>query len=208
MSSPTQPDSIGKLEMFGAVGLFAILVAAALGKEFGYIDGYVAKRIFGIIFGVVLVIMGNFLPKIVRPLSAQHSDPVKVLAAERFAGRTFVLAGIAYISVWVFAPPENAMLISSLVGLGAFALVATNWVWLIRGELPRNQQETKSDKIRHAMFQILFALFWVFAIFLADSLWGDHISRPMGIAYVFALVFWGALSANKARLRKRHEPSP
>ncbi len=43
-----------------------------------------------------------------------------------------------------------------------------------------------SSIIRMTTFLILHALLWVFAIFLADSIWGDGVSQA--VAFVFIVV--------------------
>lgn len=121
------------------IGVFVFVAAG----EVDIIDAGVTKRAVAMIFGALLIVTGNLLPKIVRPLNAQFRNPTRTMTAERFAGWTFVLAGIAYIAVWALAPQKYAMLISSAVGLGAFVLVAGAWVWLTRGARSRNQHETK-----------------------------------------------------------------
>ncbi len=202
MSDQTQSAPHRKIEAAIVGILIAGVMGFAVAKETGVIDGYLAKRSIGVIFGLMLVLMGNFLPKITRPMSAQASNPAKAMAAERFAGRVFVLGGIAYAAVWIFGPQESAPLISSLTGLGAFGLAAANWLRLMGAELFRNQREPGANKKHQARLQILFALFWVFAIFFADSIWGDHVAQPMAIVYAIVIIPWMAVLANRKRTSK------
>jgi len=202
MSDQTHSSTSRKFEAF-IIGIFVTgVMGFAVAKELGSIDGYLAKRSIGIILGLLLIMMGNFLPKIVRPLAEQAGNPARAMAAERFAGRMFMLGGLAYISVWIYGSQESAPLISSLIGIGAFVLAAANWMRLMGAEMFGRRDRSPSDAISHARLQILFALFWVFAIFLGDAIWGDYVSQPMAIGYVIVIGIWAALRANKARLSR------
>ena len=58
----------------------------------------------GLIIGAVIIVMGNFLPK-TRPLNAPGVNPPgPAAAAERFAGWTLFVVGIAYIALFALAP--------------------------------------------------------------------------------------------------------
>lgn len=181
MSTDTQTPTTGKTTAILIGALIVGVLVIALAKEFGGLDSDIAKRAIGIIFGVILMGVGNTLPKIVLPLSARQVDPAKTSAVDRFAGRVFVLAGMIYIGIWVFAPVELRMVTSSLVGLGAFGLVIVNWVIKMKGEF---SLKTKADYRRLSMFGILHALLWVFAIFLVDSIWGDAAAKWMALGFV------------------------
>jgi len=197
-------------------GLVAAVLAFALAKESGRIESSLAKRAVGMIFGAILIVTGNFLPKIVQPLNTEPQSAAKTKAVERFAGRTFVLAGILYIAVWVLARPEHAMLISSAVGLIAFALVGAICVRIAFSGPSGNHLETEkviptgkpSVGSRTALLLIFHALFWVFAMFFADSIWGDKAAPWMVIGFVIAnglLVSGLAISRFKQTTDKRAE---
>ena len=138
MSTKTPSAYSGKSTALIIGGLVVAVLAFAAAKEFGIVEGAVAKRAVAMIFGVILIVTGNLLPKLVLPLSAQRRDPVRAKAAERIAGWILVLAGILYITVWFLTPPADAMLISSAIGLGAFVLASAAWA---RGALSRNQKK-------------------------------------------------------------------
>lgn len=115
--------------LFG--GLVTTVLGAAIAKESGLLASADAKRVIGVAFGIILMLAGNMLPKLVLPLKARSGNPALKLAADRMAGLTFTLAGIAYMSIWIFAPSQSAMLISSIVGLGALVFVSAAYLWLL-----------------------------------------------------------------------------
>ncbi len=88
----------------------------------------------GVILGLVLVIVGNFMPKNVEPSSEERCEPSAAQALQRFAGWTFVLAGVAYSLVWLVFPLRHASLVSTLTLAAAVLLVAAR---LLRAVLPR-----------------------------------------------------------------------
>ena len=184
MTTKPQNPVAGRSTAILIGGSMLAVMTIALAKEFGGLDNDTAKRAIGLIFGVILMSVGNILPKIVLPLEADWQNPTKARAAERFAGRMFVLAGLVYISVWLFAATDSRMIISSLVGLSAFGIVGIRWALLMRGQLSREGGSFKSDYRRIGIFCILHALLWVFAMFLVDSVWGDSASQWMVIIFV------------------------
>jgi hypothetical protein len=103
------------------------------------------------------------------------------------------------------APSDDLMTYSSLVGLCAFGLVGAMWARLALSprEAALETNPTAQAK-RMALKQILFALFWVFAIFLADSLWGDDVSRWMAVGYI---VIAGFIATPGLRNDKRAQDS-
>ncbi len=138
----TPPDvGEGKIPaaLFGASLILAGSLAAGLANEVGLINADAEERASGIIMGMVLIVTGNFLPKVVRPLNKGACDQARAKAAERFTGWAFVIAGIFYALVWMFAPVDHANSISSLAAVSAFISAFAAWVWLVRGKLIRNQ---------------------------------------------------------------------
>jgi len=111
----------------GALIIVASLSAAAAGAN-GIVSPGIEKRVFGIIMSVLLIVTGNYLPNILRPLDAHNCDPAKTKAAERFAGWCFVVAGILGLFAWVLLDTDYAKLTFAILGLGAFGLVVLRWL--------------------------------------------------------------------------------
>ncbi len=180
--------------MMTLAGLFTVILAFAVAREQGILDPDVARRVVAMGFGVMLLIIGNALPKLVRPLRTVGNDPSRVMAADRFAGRIFVLAGTVFVALWAFAPAEHVMLISALVGLAAFGLVAVSQAMLSRGsnrvrgkEAGDGHAAANAETImRLVLIYLLHGLLWVFAMFLADSIWGDRAALWMVAGCVLA----------------------
>jgi hypothetical protein len=194
MSMENNLQKTGKTTAHLIGGLVAAVFVFALAKEFGFIDGSIAKRVVGMLFGAILIVTGNLLPKIVQPLKASPQGAANTKAVERFAGRTFVLTGVLYIAAWVFAPKEHAMLISSAIGLIAFAVVGAICV-RITFSAPASQLFDTEKTLptakpslcsRTSLLFIFHALAWVFAMFFVDSLWGDRATPWMVIGFVMA----------------------
>jgi hypothetical protein len=110
-----------------------------------------------------------------------------------------VLAGAAVVGLWLLAPGENTMLISSAVATIAFGLVLAAWGLIALRGRGKNEEPARAESDetsrraaltkRWALFQILFGLFWAFAMFLADSLWGRDVVLWMVVVFSIALSF-------------------
>lgn len=177
--------------MIAALGVCFIAVCAlGLGKLTGTLDPLVARRGVGAVLGLILVVTGNFVPKLhmFQPAAdAVHSDEI-----DRFAGWTFVASGLAIAALFLFAPADKMMVASPLVGLAGFLAVLTRWlIW-------NGQQAGRLSPFftngRRALVSMLVTVFVVCGIFIVDTVWGDAVSRPIGILFPFVLiVFVGKL---------------
>jgi hypothetical protein len=178
-------------------GLVALVVIVAVARNQDVVDPDLGRRVVAIGMGLILVVISNAFPKLVRPLTAQGSNPARVLAAERFAARTLVLTGIAFVALWALSPIEHLMRISALVGLAGFGLVGVSRLRLMLDGNTRSREAEGADEDpaakevaikRTAIVGLLHGLLWVFAMFLADSIWGDTAAPWMVIAFVVATV--------------------
>lgn len=110
----------------GLVLLIPLLLA--LTTELGLLEVAtrvtVSTRLTGVLAGLVLAAYANVLPKHLTPLSAQRCGSAEVQAYRRFAGWSFVLAGVSSAIVWVTAPLASAAVISiGFVGTGLVLVV-------------------------------------------------------------------------------------
>jgi hypothetical protein len=157
-----------KTMILGFLGFGLAAAALAFADKFGYLNPPAVKRFMGLIIGVMIVITGNFLPK-TRPLNAPGVNPPgPAAAAERFAGWVLVVAGIAYVGLFVFAPLDQARKISSIIGIVAMIYVAASWAWMMRGAVLGGREESPVDQQRAGerrklMLPLLLAFFYAIA---------------------------------------------
>jgi len=186
-----------KALVFGFMGFAAAAATVAAAQKMGAIEPASTKRALGLLVGVMVAITGNFLPK-VRPLNAPGVNPGKAAAAaERLAGWTLVLVGIAYVALFVLSPLEEAKRISSILGIAAIVLIAANWAWLVRGMLfggkpepdeTAAEQRYAAEK-RKLVVSLLFAFFYAFATACAAFLFRDR-QTINEITWWMSVVFW------------------
>jgi hypothetical protein len=158
-----------KTMILGFLGFGLAAEALAFAEKMGFIDAPLEKRAMGLIIGAVIIVIGNFLPK-THPLTAPGVNPPgPAAAAERFAGWTLFVVGIAYIALFALAPLDQARKISSVLGIGAMIFVAASWGWMLRGALLGGQEEEsladrqRAAKKRKLIVLLLFAFFYILA---------------------------------------------
>jgi hypothetical protein len=170
--------------------VLAAVVAVGVGRRMGMLEPELAKRLGVVVFGIMLAVLGNYMPKFVVP----WSTPAAV-AARRFAGWVFVLAGAAYVAVCLFAPMPQAVIVPSVIGISAFVLSGVNWMRTAGhggrppdtgGEVVTDDQLSPELMIQRGGPYILLGLFFVFVLFLSDTLWGDAVARWMAVGYCIA----------------------
>jgi len=189
-----------------AVSGFLILCAAmmliAAVERMNFIDSAAAKRLLGLIVGLIVMVAGNFLPK-TRPLKGLLSHPAGTIAAERFAGWTLVLAGAMYAALFLFAPLDVARPLSSCIAACVILAIAANWAWLawctrINDLDRRILEETVMEHGRMGHGRIgqdqklilflLFAVFWILAsactAFLREnSFWAHRLASWIALGF-------------------------
>jgi hypothetical protein len=187
------------------LALVGIVTALAAAKGMGLLEATTARRAIGLLIGVMALVIGNFLPKL-RPLNSPEANPAKGMAAERFAGWILVLAGVAYIVLFLFAPLTQAGRLSSVIGISALMAIAANWTWLGRVALWRSRQFaglTGQAQDRKVVIWLLFAFAYVFvtacSVFLFhDQPWvhelGSWIVLGFGMTYA---VLYGVLESRR-----------
>ena len=196
--------------LFAFIGLVGIVTAVAVAKGMGFLEAAAARRAIGLLIGVMALVVGNFLPKL-RPLNSPDANPVEGMAAERFAGWILVLAGIAYIALFLFSPLDQAGRFSSVIGICALMAIGANWAWLRRAALWRSRQTagktaglTERAEERKLVVWLLFAFAYVFATASSVSLFhntpwvhdlGSWIVLGFGTMYA---VLYGVLESSRS----------
>ncbi len=125
----------GLNEIRGSAVLAASLLTLTLGFSaaeaaglLGSAGGDVVRRAYGVGVGLVLVIIGNFMPKRLEPMLEKRHSPAAIQSLQRFSGWTFVVAGIGYAGAWLTLPIGPANIVSTIICAGAVVLVIGRWV--------------------------------------------------------------------------------
>src|SRR5277367_3106393 len=119
--------------VIGFLGVSFLAMTFALANEVGVLDDDVTRRAIGLVIGLMIVVIGNFLPKL-RPLHSSSSQ-ASAAASERLSGWILVLAGSAWLASFALAPLNQARHVAALIGLCAVTFIAVNLVRLARGVL-------------------------------------------------------------------------
>jgi hypothetical protein len=102
-----------------------IVMGLGLANKLGVIDGDLTKRAIGLAIGLMLVTIGNYLPKL-RPMNWTRAN-ANSTPNERLSGWILVLTGIAWIAIFSFAPLSQARHVSSLIAISALTMISLNW---------------------------------------------------------------------------------
>jgi len=155
------------LAFYLAIGGLAVLAAGTgVAALTGRVDPMAAARYFGIFMGLLMLVSGNALPKLVYPETAGAR-------AARVAGWLLVLGGLAVVALWIWMPEASRILATSATGLAIFGLVLVVAVIMTAG-MPRAR--TDSPEMRRAavhrslLFHILHGVMWAFGFYLVGAL--------------------------------------
>jgi hypothetical protein len=124
-----------------AVGAFQI-AKLSLGLAFALglaQDPEILRRLLGVVYGVVAVLTGNALPKILTPLSMlPEGGAPRLQAARHFVGRALILLGVLLVVLFSVAPLQMARDMGSWLGFGFVVTVLLTVVWMNLG--PRSRE--------------------------------------------------------------------
>jgi hypothetical protein len=116
--------------------LAGVILAVALGTaifDVGGSAGHVLRaRVSGIVAGLVLCVIGNGGPKVTEALKPGCFSTAESMAAKRFTGWTFVVAGLAYALLWGLAPLPVAEAAAIPLVAGALLLALARVAWAVR----------------------------------------------------------------------------
>ena len=114
-----------------------VLMAASLGLAISHAleatSAATSDRVMGVVLGLMLVVLGNGMPKALEPLSRMRCDPARVQSLQRFSGWAFVLAGLAYALSHILSSSDRARLISTGILAAVVVLVLGRLLWLVIG---------------------------------------------------------------------------
>lgn len=180
---------------YGAYGLlFLMIVITVILALIGVIDRLMARRIMGGLFGVIMVVSGNFLPKMIRPWQVTKNSG----QFQRLIGWILVLSGTAMFGVSVIAYDDVAPIwtvIIALIGLilSSLTVVFNHWQYSRSQNQVQNlsddvlQLEIRQSSINRALMQILHAMAWVCVMFAAEIKWGPESLSWIMIGFAVSL---------------------
>jgi hypothetical protein len=100
--------------LFGAV---SIIAASALLRWAApeYLSLEMARRLTGVLLGLVVVVYANAIPKSLVALARLRCSPSREQAARRFAGWSLVLGGLGYTAAALVAPLASIHLVGGVI---------------------------------------------------------------------------------------------
>ncbi len=182
----TLSPSITRRVLFSIVVLLLAFAAVVVSKESGWTSSFASKSAVCVVLGLMMVLMGNFLPKLAVP-----GTSARARRSEWFSGLSLIIGGLAIVPSALLIPSPWAPSVAAVVGLTAH-LAATAFWFQAQSERPPAVDESRNS-LRAAFGHMLVAIAWVLAMFPADLLWGDSSTWPMLIGYMlssFALIAW------------------
>jgi|GEM_PF-3424648 len=88
------------------------------------------QRVMGVIFGIIFLFYGNASSKRPVSLTSTKTEPARMQAHTRFAGRVFVITALAYTLIWTFAPIDYALPAAMIILFSGVALAVLNMLRL------------------------------------------------------------------------------
>lgn len=175
--------------------LTALAVIATLAQRMGMIGVAEASRSVGFIVGFMVIVTGNFLPKM-RPLASGSNDPAKASMAERFAGWALVLTGFAYATMFLFAPLDTARRYTAVAGIITLVVIALDWTaFALRARKSALSFERSEESSERRRLSIVFLLAGGYVLATAcltylvpGKGWSDQVTT-VGFWMFFAIFF-------------------
>lgn len=109
--------------------ILAIALSRTLAGAIGISGGEFFDRGLGVLSGLVLLLLGNMMPKVLAPLTANRCAPAQVIAIQRFSGWIFVLDGIVCIFASLALPLDLGQDVSMIATIVTLLLVAVRYAW-------------------------------------------------------------------------------
>ena len=109
--------------------ILAIALSRTLAGAIGINGGEFFDRGLGVLSGLVLLLLGNMMPKVLAPLTAKRCAPSQVIAIQRFSGWIFVLDGIVCIIASLALPLGLGQDVSMIATIVTLLLVAVRYAW-------------------------------------------------------------------------------
>ena len=104
-----------------------LMLASAYVLKHAGVNPDLPMRVTMVLLGLYYVVSGNALPRRFTARAAQRPNAARTQAVQRFAGWTFVLAGLAFALAWIVLPTDVAkpLSVAFLVGGSLTVFVRT-----------------------------------------------------------------------------------
>ena len=126
-SAQTSIFSISRSLIIAGVLLGVAMTLKLLAPD--HISPDLARRMMGVLMGMVVLIYANAVPKALSPLIQIRCDPIEEQAIRRFTGWTLVLGGAGYAAAWVIAPMQYAKTVAAILLGAALLQVIARAAW-------------------------------------------------------------------------------
>lgn len=187
------------VSVFSVLAIFAALILA---EETGFIGSDPARRGVSALMGVLLLLCGNYLPKLT---AAPSPNSARLAKADRAAGRLLILTGLGFALIWVLAPLDWARAVSPMAGLAGGLIALLAWVFVAQraeGGSAGLAASALSTAARLGVLMISGSIIATFGLFEIDRRWGDEAAQWTSIIFVLSLGFIGASSVVRAVIRR------
>lgn len=134
-------ESKSRREIMFAINLASVLllgsITATLFKEFDMINADTTKRVSGVMIGLMMVCMGNYMPKkLSGGCDSTCAATSSARSLQRYMGWTFVIAGLLYAGVWMLIDLDKTSLATMLTFPVAVAIIVIVRLVYLRMNIP------------------------------------------------------------------------
>ncbi len=185
--------------------LFALVGIIVIAGLAGFIDKLMARRAMGIVFGLIMVTGGNFLPKLVNPQLTSQSQSSR---SHRLIGWILVMSGAALAIALLTLPDALVAIWTSIIGLGGlvlsgFLILGSRWnnrnldATQSADRLDQSDIAQSNAKIETTTFHILHGIAWVFVMLLTEIIWGADALKWTLIGFAVSMTVFPATLKNR-----------
>jgi len=181
-----------KNAIYGFLLLTLALLATVLLQKSSLIDGNMARRLIGFFVGILMMLVGNYLPK-TRFLKALNWSSPSAATAERLAGWTLVLTGAVDVCAYMLTTLSLARALSAYLGaiLVVVILLSGLFLWSKSRSAERyrnleGEAEPKTGQQRKGL-ALLVALVWILVSSFVSYVWDNSTWNKSTVAEVFLI---------------------
>ena|SRR5215831_3975434 len=181
-----------KNAVYGFLLLTLAMLVTVLLQKSSLIDGNMARRLIGFFVGILMMLVGNYLPK-TRFLKALNWTSPSAATAERLAGWTLVLTGAVDVCAYMLTTLSLARALSAYLGaiLVVVILLSGLFLWSKSRSAERyrnleGEAEPKTGQQRKGL-ALLVALVWILVSSFVSYFWDNSSWDKSTVAEVFLI---------------------